>query len=328
MSHVASKRPPGPEGGEASAVPLPQEAASTVWWALTVQPARGGVCDAIVRHVVTPLVAQARSWGAELSFYTRSLTAEKPNVQVHLLVRDDATTRLRRFAQALATQCSSELGELDLSGDNRGNYPPRHGEPVSPHVEQVLAAFGGQEGVALTCEVSELSSDLAAWALGRFSSAGARSPFAALVLYDTAHSLMLGPRSASWADRRALSWDYYWEQHLRGCTESFGPRAERARLALTSRPAAQMSAAHNLMSAIASDPSVDAWRKRWVRAVDLYLYRADRARISRSAQFLAMYQSRTTLNRLGIAPQEEAVLGLYARAWSKEREPEIDRLRS
>lgn len=78
-----------------------------------------------------------------------------------------------------------------------------------------------------------------------------------------------------------------------------------------------------MMAAVASEPSVDTWRKRWVRAIDTYLYRSDKARISRSAQHLTAYQSRQLLNRLGISLRDEAALGLYARAWSKEREEEL-----
>lgn len=328
MSQVAHTRAAGREQRKAPGYPVPQETAPTVWWSLTVEPARPEVCDALIRRVITPLCTRARSWGAGKSFYSRTLDTAKPHVQLHLLVHSDVTPRLNGFAQALAAQCSGELGELNLSERNWGFYPPRQGEAASPRVERALAVFGGCEGIALTSEVAELSSDLSAWALGRFPTPRARSPFAALLLFDTAHSLMSGPRSALWADRRGLSWDYYWAEHLRGCTGSGAPGAERARRVPAPQQASQIRTAHNIMCAVASDPSVDTWRKRWSRAVDTYLYRADKARISRSAQFLAMYQSRTTLNRFGITPQEEAVLGIYAHAWSKEHEPATGRERS
>lgn len=327
MSQVVST---GREVQQAGAVParsLPQKAEVTGWWVLTVQPARPEACDGVVRHVVTPLIAQARLWGAERSFYLRHLDAREPSVQVHFLLRGEIAGRLKRFAQALALQCSPQLGELDLFEKHRGEYPPPQGGPATPHIEAVMASFGGIKGIALTSEAAELSSDLAAWALGRFAAAGTRSAFAALLLHDTAYAMMRGPRSALWPDRRALSWDYYWTRHLRSCTESFGPQAERARQALTLRTAAQIVPALNIMSAIAAEPSVDTWRKRWSRAVDSYLYQADKARISRSAEFLTLYQSRKLINRFGITPQEEAALGLYSHAWSRDREPETDRSR-
>ncbi|WP_104101747.1 lantibiotic dehydratase C-terminal domain-containing protein [Arthrobacter sp. 08Y14] len=325
MSQVVATRREVQQVGAVPARSLPQKADVTGWWVLTVQPARPEVCDAAVRHVATPLIAQARLWGAERSFYTRHLDAREPSVQVHFLVRGEIAGRLKGFAQALALQCSPQLGELDLK--HRGEYPPPQGGPATPHVEAVMASFGGIKGIALTCEVAELSSDLAAWGLGRFEAAGTRSALAALLLHDTAYALMRGPRSALWPDRRALSWDYYWTRHLRSCTDSFGPQAERARQALTLRTATQAVQTLNIMSAIASEPSVDNCRKRWSRAVDSYLYQADKARISRSAEFLTIYQSRRLLNRFGITPPEEAALGLYSHAWSQDREPKTDRSR-
>ena len=305
---------------------VPTGGGPTLWWVLTGQPVRAENFESAVRHIVGPLIVQARAWGAERSFY-RCLDGAAPQVQVHFLVRSGAAARLKPFAQALAAQCAPQLGEMLLSEARAGAYPPLPGEPASPAVEEALALFGGPEGIALTCDVEELSTDLGAWALGRFPTPRARSPFAALLLFDTAHTMMHGPRSSLWPDRRSPSWEYYWASHLNSCTASFGPRAERARMALKARTDTRIVPVQRQMSAIASEPSVDAWRKRWVRAIDTYLYRADRSRISRSAQFLAFYQSRQLLNRFAMTPREEAVLGLYARAWSREQEPGVRRSR-
>ena len=78
--------------------------------------------------------------------------------------------------------------------------------------------------------------------------------------------------------------------------------------------------AHRMMAALDSEPAVDIGRKRWARAIDDYLYRADKQRISRSAQQLATGASMMALNGLGFAFREQAVLGLYASAWSKDIE--------
>lgn len=296
----------------------------TVWWVLVLQPDRRDNADAVVRQIVTPLIGQARIWGAERSFY-RCVEGDPPQIQVHFLIPNRIAGRLKPFAQALAAQCAPLLDGVLLSEQCAGAYPPLRGEPATTAVEEVLALFGGPEGIALTCDVEELSTDLGAWALGRFSTVKARFPFAALLLFDTADAMMHGPRSSLWPDRRAPSWEYYWTSHLASCTVSFGPRAEQAQMMLKAQASSGMATAHRQMAAIASEPSVDTWRKRWVRAIDTYLYRADRARISRSAQFLAVYQSRQLLNRLGMSPKEEAVLGLHARGWSKELEPAAGR---
>ncbi|WP_104103371.1 hypothetical protein [Arthrobacter sp. 08Y14] len=55
-------------------------------------------------------------------------------------------------------------------------------------------------------------------------------------------------------------------------------------------------------------------------AIDDYLYRADKQRISRSAQQLATGANQMALYGLGFSFREQAALGLYARAWSKDKE--------
>ena len=76
-------------------------------------------------------------------------------------------------------------------------------------------------------------------------------------------------------------------------------------------------AALRRMAALLAEPSVDVWRKRWVRAVDMYLFRADKKRISRSAQQMVLTESMLLCNRMGFSLREEAVLGIYARAWNR-----------
>lgn len=327
MSQLASTKP-------AVRQQAPRESTSTQktrtlrWWVLTIKPTHKDYCDAVVGHIVTPLVAQARLWGAERGTFARNLDPKRPQVEVHVLASDDIVNRLRTFALALTRQSADLLGDLETSEVQPGCYPPRHDEQPLPRIEAALAKYGGIQGIALTLEVSEVSCDLAAWAIGRFPNTNTRSALAALLLFDACHSMMYGPRSALWPDRKALSWDYYWDSHLRSSTAAFGDRAAHARTSLTRALAPRIVPAHRSMIAVASEPSVENWRKRWVRAIDSYLYRADKSRISRSAQHLAMIQSRHLLNRLGIPLRDEAALGLYARAWSKEREEELVRMHS
>lgn len=184
----------------------------------------------------------------------------------------------------------------------------------------MLSRYGGTEGIQLMGEVAELGSELTIWAVNRFPTGSMRSALGALLLFDTCHSMMRGARSSVWGDRRTVSWDFYWDHYLGGCVESVGLNVEQSRRKLTDRVSPQIAGAHRIMVALASEPSVDSWRKRWVHGIDTYLYRADRARISRSAQQLAMTQSRQLLNRLGITLWDEAALSLYARAWSKDLE--------
>ena len=298
--------------------------AGAEWWSLTIVPVSGDCCDSILGEIVTPLAAQARSWGAQRWFHTRSADPAHPFIQVRILASPRVLERLQSLMRALVDQSIPHLGELQTS-DHREDAIPLRWEsgPLSQRAESEVAKYGGAEGLALAEEVFELSSDLASWATSRFPKANTRSSLAALLLFDAGHAMMRGPRSPVWADRRSISWDYYWDSHLHSCTAASGPQAAQVRNALTSQLAPRIVPAHRLMAATASEPAVDNWRKRWSRAIDTYLYRADKARASRSAQHLTMYQSRLMLNRLGISVRDEAGLGLYARSWSKEREADF-----
>ncbi|UWX96911.1 hypothetical protein N2K95_14955 [Arthrobacter zhaoxinii] len=199
-------------------------------------------------------------------------------------------------------------------------YPPRPGEPVPELVEAALARFGGPKGLELVSGISEVSSDLALWAVNRFPRLNMRSMLAALLLFDAGHAMMRGPRSAVWPDRRTTSWDFYWNAHLHACTGSFGSQSEHTRRAAMAQMAPRVMPAHRVMAALAAESAVDVWRKRWARAMDEYLYRADKQRISRSAQQLATGASQLALKQLGFPLREQGALGIYARAWSKDIE--------
>lgn len=312
MSQLAATR---------SATPL---TAGAEWWSLTIQPVEKDVCDAVIGSIVTPLAAQARSWGAQRWFYTRCTDPARPLIQVRILGSPRVLDRQRTLMRALVDQAIPDLGELQTSEHREAPVPNRwdYGQ-VSAKAEADLAKYGGADGLALAEEVFELSSDLATWGTSRFHKANSRSSLATLLLFDACYAMMSGPRSSVWADRRTLSWDYYWDSHLRSCTAASGPQAAQMHSALTSQLAPRILQAHRLMAATASEPAVDNWRKRWSRTIDTYLYRADKVRASRSAQQLTVHQSRLMLNRLGISVRDEAGLGLFARSWNKERETSL-----
>ena len=295
-----------------------------VWWTLTIQPTRKDFTDAVIGHIVTPFAAQARIWGAERWTYSRHLAPTNPSVQVRVLASPGVFERLQSFALALVQLSAPHLGEVEISISGSDPVPTRwNTEPVPAYVEAALAKFGGLEGIALAAEVSELGSDLAVWAVARFPGANSRSPLAALLLHDSCHAMMRGPRSSTWPDRRAVSWDFYWDAHLRSCTASLGSEAARRRDLLTGQLAPRVPPAHRLMAATASEPAVANWRRRWSKAIDSYLYRADKEKVSRSALHLTMYQTSQLLNRLGITLLDQAALGLFARTWSRDREADL-----
>lgn len=312
--------------GGSAASPVQHQPSKTALWAMLAiapEPDREDAGDEIVRHIVTPLSGQAKNWGAYRFGFSRGAESENSAINLHLRATDDVVQRVWAFAHALGDENIAKLGTLKFTHSPNIVYPPRPGEPVPELVEASFARFGGPEGLKLVDEVSELSADLAMWAVNRFPAVNMRSMLATLLLFDTGHALMRGPRSSLWHDRRSTSWDFYWTTHLHGCAASFGPGAEQARNTMADRLAPRIVPTHRVMAAVASEPSVDIWRRRWTHAIDLYLYRADKQRISRGARQLAMGAGRMLLNRIGISLKEEAVLGIYAHAWSQDIEAQL-----
>ena len=300
-------------------------ALSAQWWHLSTHAGGFDVADGIIGDLVTPLAAQAQVLRAERWFYTRSVEpSSSVQVRLHILAQPATIERLQTVHQMLLKRNDGALAAMPSR--QATSTPATHGyylrgvEDADPQLEAELFKYGGVEGLQLAEEVFELSSELAAWGTQRFSKTHSRSAFAALVLFDSARSMMKGSRSASWADRRRISWEYYWDSHLKTCTPDLGSRGPAVREAMANQVNAKVPAFQSLMAATAAESAVHNWRRRWFRAVDTYLYRADRARVSRSAQHLTVHQAHMTLNRLGFSPREEAVLGLYARTWSAERE--------
>ncbi|WP_026552658.1 lantibiotic dehydratase C-terminal domain-containing protein [Arthrobacter sp. H20] len=308
-------------------------ASSTQWWHLSIFTGGFDVADGIIEDLVTPLAAQAQLLGTGRWFFTRCEEPAVAQVRLHVLASPAAVARLQAFFTVLRGEGPS--GELngsrsgadarlrvkhELSVPANNQAPLSLDSEIGRRLETDLVKYGGVEGLDLAEEVFEISSELAVWASRRFPKMHNRSAFGALLLFDSARSMMKGPRSAVWPDRRRVSWDFYWDSHLRTCTAELGPRAGGVREALIAQVDARTPAFHGLMAATAAESAAQSWRRRWSRAIDNYLYRADKARVSRSAQHLTVYQAHMTLNRIGFTAREEAVLGLYARSWSIERE--------
>ena len=287
---------------------------------LTLEPDLEEAGDDILRHIIVPLSSQLRTGEGDRFRFVRRLESVPPVVELHLRAPGHVIERTWKFARALVDENVATVGAVKITQSPGVVYPPPPGEPVPELLEAPLAQFGGFKGLELAAEISEVSSTLALWAVNRFPSPNMRSMLGALLLFDTGHAMMRGPRSSVWADRRTISWDYFWDAHLRACAGAAGPRAAHVRRTMMAQIAPRVVPVHRIMAALAAEPAVDVWRKRWSRAVDEYLYRADKQRISRSAQQLATRVSQLALNRLGFPSREQAVLGLYARAWNKDIE--------
>ena len=291
---------------------------STQWWHLSFSTGGFDVADGIVGELVTPLVAQARSLGAKRWYFCRSgdpATQIRVNIQAHPRVLE----RLQGFQRAQQTRRSSALPKLStrqhVSTPAVDLYYFGGVGEADLQLEADLITYGGSAGLELAQQVFEVSSDLGAWAVQRFTRMHGRSALGALILFDSAQAMMRGPRSGAWTERRRDSWEGYWDHHLAACTADMGLRGPAVRSAMAEQVRAKSAGFHSLMGATAAEATVLHWRRRWFRAVDSYLSDAEKAGVSRGARHLTMYQAHMTLNRLGFLPREEAALGLYARSW-------------
>ncbi|WP_026549441.1 lantibiotic dehydratase C-terminal domain-containing protein [Arthrobacter sp. Br18] len=291
--------------------------AGTQWWHLTLSPGGFDVADGIVGALVTPLVAQAEALGAKRWYFTRDEDqARRAQVNLHIQAHPRILERLRALNRPLQEQSALAFPQLlvhqHYSSAVGDSFIPGLGV-VDAHLEANLVKYGGAVGLDLAEEVFELSSELSLWAGQRFVKMQSRSALGALILFDSAHSLMHGPHAAGRPERRRITWDLYWDLHLRTCTTDVGPRADAVREAMTRQVAAKATGFHARMAATASESEVRNWRRRWFRCLDTYLHRAEKARVSRTAQHLTVHHAHMTLNRLGFVPREEAALGLFAR---------------
>ena len=302
-------------------------AVSTRWWHLSLSTGGFDVADGIVEDLVTPLVAHARKLGAKRWYFQRSQDASTGvvhqvtlSVHVHPRVLERLQSLLREIRGRSASRFTLLESRQQITAPASSTYYSGGQEMAGPQLEADLVTYGGIRGLDLAEEVFELSSELALWANHRFPRMQSRSALGALMLFDAADSMMRGPRSGGWQERRSPSWDGYWDTHLRTSTAEVGPRAAGVRDAMTAQVATKTTGFHSLMTATAAETAVHTWRRRWYRAVDSYLYRAAKVRVSRTAQHLTVYQAHAALSRLGFVAREEAALGLYARSWEPPEE--------
>jgi hypothetical protein len=296
------------------------------WWVLSIYTGRQDVAETVIGELVTPLVAHARREGVGRWYFGHHVDEVGPHIKVRFLGHRSALDSLQRFELAARNRLLEILPTVRVqqhyvvSPDSVDMICTLGTGSVALVQESDLDRFGGLEGLELAEEVFELSSELGSWAAQRFNKSQGRTALGALLLSDAAWAMINGPKAPQWPDRRRLSWDYCWDNHLRVSTMELGRGAAKARLGLTATLAPKTAPMHRLMAATAAEGSVQNWRRRWKRAIDAYLYRADKSRVSRGAQNLTFSQSHLMMNRLGFTLWEEAALGIYARAWTPETE--------
>jgi hypothetical protein len=206
------------------------------WWVLSIYTGRQDVAETVIGELVTPLVAHARREGVGRWYFGHHVDEVGPHIKVRFLGHRSALDSLQRFELAARNRLLEILPTVRVqqhyvvSPDSVDMICTLGADSVALVQESDLDRFGGLEGLELAEEVFELSSELGSWAAQRFNKSQGRTALGALLLSDAAWAMINGPKAPQWPDRRRLSWDYCWDNHLRVSTMELGRGAAKARL--------------------------------------------------------------------------------------------------
>lgn len=287
-------------------------AAESGWWYARLYP--GGLVhmDAAVDTLIPPLVTLAGNHGAERWFFIRYSDLAGPHLRFRLRGSPDLLDRAHREIPRLTSECDELARGKSPSVETIFPVSPQFfgGHQATANVavyEPEDTKYGGSEGVILAEELFQASSTLALWA-NQFTKLPDRAALAVLLMRESlaAADSVSGAIVPSAGD--------FWHRHLDWWTRDAGSAA--ARLREDMRGQAQQDARRVAVRAeeLLSDPAVAAWRLRWSAAMANYLRQASAAGLPRTLGHLMFHQIHMTLNRLGILPREEAVLGIIASA--------------
>jgi thiopeptide-type bacteriocin biosynthesis protein len=291
------------------------------WWYVCLDVGDTDAADAVVTGLLPPFLAEARALGAARWFFIRYSDESGPHLRLRLFGPGRCLDRLVRSGAELR----DHLGALT---DRRPPVAPRlvhpgpllvtRGGPVGVRpalYEPEVHKYGGLAGVERAEALFEFSSELAVWAVATHRKGATRDALAALLLADAAGALAHGRTAEAWPLRSRLSWHGFWAVHTRWWTAGPGAGRDGVAQRLARHVADHGGDQLERMRTVAEDPDVDAWRRRWFRAVDHYLADAGRLGVDRTPQHLTFHHNHMLMNRLGYLPREEALLGLYARDW-------------
>lgn len=287
---------------------------------LTTQLPNQAATDRACTLILTPLVAQARTWNSQRWYFSRRPAKGGILLETRFSGAADSGRRITSFLAALRQQSEEELGLLPTEVSTRRHTSAGSSPDSGSEDSLQLYRLGGEQGLNLAEELFELSSDLTLWAVSRFATAQTRRALLALLMYDAADAMMRGPRSAAWADRRRVSWDFFWDAHLDTTLGRIGRSGGHSNRSFHRQVSTLLHREHAVMRAAAAEQSVHNWRRKWLRGVDNYLYRADKAGVSRCAQQLTLHQIHEMAARFGMDAQSESQAGIQSRHWKAPQE--------
>ncbi|GAA4194086.1 hypothetical protein GCM10022219_16800 [Microbacterium oryzae] len=303
--------------------PHPDDIATTPqWWYACLYTGGMEAADDVIAGLLPPLLAEVRALGASRWFFIRYFDESGPHIRLRVFGPGRSLDRLVRtmtdlgaHLELIATAPRARQVELvpGAAAAILGSERRTVGQRVAVY-EPEIDKYGGLEGVEIAEQMFEFSSELALWGVSEHEKGRSRDGLAALLLADTVGALCYGARAARWERRRSWSWRDYWMTHADWWTGArTGAAALRDRL--ERHASAHRHVVHERMRAVAAKPDVNAWRRRWFRAMDDYLATAGSLAVPRTPQHLAFHQNHMLMNRLGYLPREEALLGMHARDW-------------
>ncbi|PPG23044.1 hypothetical protein C5C66_02000 [Rathayibacter toxicus] len=297
-------------------------AAAPQWWYTRLYTGGIDASDDVIVGILPPLLAEVRALGASRWFFLRYVDRSGPHLRLRVFGPGRSLDRLVRSTRDLGEQLElivnrSRQPQVELVSGAHAAVFAGAGTAVGlrPAVyEPEIAKYGGTAGIGLAEQLFEFSSELALWAVAEGKKGGSRDALAVLLLTDGVGALVRGAWSASWPTQPVFAWSRVWQEHARWWIGAASGDDE-VRRRLDKQAAAGREQFAERVRSLLAEPVVEAWRRRWGRAMEDYLAAAGRVAVSSTAQNLVFHQNHMLMNRLGYAPFEEALLGMYARDW-------------
>ncbi|MFE7295121.1 lantibiotic dehydratase C-terminal domain-containing protein [Streptomyces sp. NPDC057579] len=289
------------------------------WWYTRLYPGGLKHLDTAVDRVLPTLVDFAAEAGADRWFFIRYTDWDGPHLRVRFHGSRDLLDALHRRLPSLRAECV-RLGRKN--GDEYQPILPLDLRPFRGHHSGAEVAiyependkYGGPAGTRLAEEVFEHSSDLARWA-NAYPRVPDRAALAVLLLRGAGEALSL---VTAVGEVGATSPAQFWPRHLQWWTQDAGRAAEGLRDLLRRSAARDDWGIRRRAEALESDPAVRQWVDTWTAVLARHLSQTCRQQVPRTTGHLVFHQAHMMLNRLGILPREEAMLGIIAASMRNE----------
>ncbi|MEU8581325.1 lantibiotic dehydratase C-terminal domain-containing protein [Streptomyces abikoensis] len=283
------------------------------WWYARLYPGGLNNLDAAVDRLLPPLVDLAAEAGADRWFFIRYTDWDGPHLRVRFHGSRDLLDALHRRLPSLRADC------VRLGHGGQATYQPLLPLDLRPFQGQRSGAetalyepeddkYGGPVGTRLAEEVFEYSSCLARWA-NAYTRVPDRAALAVLLLRGAGEALSL---AGAVGEEGAIDPAQFWGRHLQWWTQDAGSAAEGLRGLLRRSAERDDRGVRQRTAGLASDPDVRWWTESWTAVLTTYLSRTRRHHVPRTTGHLIFHQAHMMLNRMGILPREEAMLGTMA----------------